>query len=66
MFFFPEVPGELEESVALLDDIHAHPLANFIECQRTRLFCLSQYAFYIFILKLSIHFSRFQEDVVRF
>jgi hypothetical protein len=54
------------EGIVLLDTIHAHPLDHFLAKNRARLFTLSQYAFYIFIMKLSIHFTRMQENVRRF
>jgi hypothetical protein len=54
------------ESIILLDTIHAHPLDDFLAKNRARLFTLSMYAFYIFIMKLSIHFMRMQENVRRF
>lgn len=54
------------EGIVLLDTIHAHPLDDFLARDRTRLFRLSMYAFYIFVMKLSIHFMRMQEDVRRF
>ena len=54
------------EGIVLLGTIHAHPLDDFLAKDRTRLFTLSQYAFYIFLVKLSIHFTRMQENVRRF
>jgi len=68
MFFLPSMNGVLDyDSVVLLDDIHGHPIANFREStHRQPLFTLSQYGFYLLLLKLSIHFTRFQEDVSRF
>ena len=32
---------------------------------KERLFVLNQFGFYLFLIKLSIHFTRFQEDVNR-
>jgi hypothetical protein len=66
MFFLPEHAGVIKESIILLDDIHAQPLASFVASERSSLFTLSQFGFYIFLLKLSIHFSRFQEGIKRF
>ncbi len=54
------------ESIALLDTIYAQPLDDFLANDRVRLFTLSMYAFYIFLIKLSIHFTRMQEGVRRF
>jgi hypothetical protein len=66
IFFLPEIPGTLEPSMILLDDVHAQPLANFRETKESRLFVLGQYAFYLFLMKLSIHLSRFQEGIARY
>lgn len=64
MFYLP--PGEAldDEYVVLLDDLHsmptdAHPLSS------QKLFTLSRAGFYLFVLKLSIHFCRFHENVDR-
>lgn len=66
VFFLPKAEGVIEESVVLLDNIHAEPLDYFQNNYKRPLFTLSQHAFYIFIIKLSIHFCRFQEGVQRF
>ncbi|MGH7933698.1 MAG: hypothetical protein ACREQN_11115 [Candidatus Binataceae bacterium] len=66
IFYLPKLGDVIEESMALLDDMHAHPLANFVRRDRVRLFTLSLSGFYLLLLKLSIHFSRFQEAVRRF
>jgi hypothetical protein len=66
IFYLPERHGVWPESIILLDNIHAHPLQDFLQAQRTCLFTLNQYAFYLFLMKLSIHFARFQENVQRF
>src|SRR3989442_12258569 len=61
IFYLPERYGIWPESIILLDNIHAHPLQDFLQARRESLFTLNQYAFYLFLMKLSIHFSRFQE-----
>lgn len=53
------------ESIAMLDDIHPHPLQHFLAGPRERLFRLHDAAFYLFVVKLSIHFCRLQEGVIR-
>ena len=65
VFYLPECPGFISESLILLDDIHRHPLQDFIVQPRQSLFTLNDYGFYIFLIKLSIHFTRFQEGVIR-
>lgn len=66
VFYLPKAEGVIDESVVLLDDIHAEPLEYFLNNEKQPLFTLSQHAFYVFIIKLSIHFCRFQEGVQRF
>lgn len=66
MFYFPS-DGNNGEFIILFDNIYIHPLANFLEqTSKASIFKLSQTAFYLFLMKLSIHFSRFQEGIVRF
>ena len=66
IFYLPELPEVLGESIILLHDIHAHPLDDFLKQERSLLFTLNQYGFYLFLMKLSIHFSRFNEKVQRY
>ena len=66
IFYIPSWSGIIEESIILLDDIHAHPLQDFLQSnERQAIFTLNQYAFYLFLIKLSIHFSRFREGIQR-
>jgi len=65
VFCLPPGPG-IDECIVLFDDIHSHPLEDFLQRERSCVFTLNQYAFYLLLLKLSIHFSRFQEGVARF
>ena len=67
MFFLPESEGIHEDSIALLDRVN-HCAPSVIEPEdidRRRLFSLSDYGFYLFIFKLSIHFTRIREGVPR-
>ena len=59
--------AELDEDyVALLDDIHTVPSQAFgLRNEKRKLFTLSNIGFYLFILKLSVHFCRLHEEVVR-
>ena len=67
IFYLPK--GQLldYEGIALLDRINNFPRSsitnNFIK--RKRLFMLSNYGFYLFLIKLSINFSRIREGVDR-
>jgi len=65
VFYLPENKGIMDESIVFLDDIHAHPMEDFQESEKHKMHTLSQHAFYVFLIKLSIHFSRFQEGVHR-
>ncbi len=66
LFYLPALSYGPPESVAFLDDVHSHPAAHFFGAARARVFRLSMVAFYVLLLKLSIHFCRFQEGVPRF
>lgn len=65
MFYLPDLPGVIPESVALFDDCHQQPLNRFLSGARSKSFTLSQSAFWIFLIKLSIHFTRLNEGVNR-
>ena len=66
VFYLPELNSKLPESIAYLDDIRPIDLGEFYGCGFERIFSLSQYGFWIFLIKLSIHFTRMQEGVRRF
>jgi len=66
IFYLPEQSGIIEESIVVLDDVHIHPRDDFQEVTNSKFFTLKQYAFYIFLMKLSIHLCRFNEKIARF
>ena len=68
IFYLPPYNDELNESIILLDNIYPMPSSAFCEAVggEKKIAMLSQYGFYIFLVKLSIHFTRFQEGVHRF
>ena len=66
LFYFPLHSGIGDESIIVLDNIQSNPLSYFHATEKSKIFTLSQYGFYLFLIKLSIHFSRFQENVQRF
>lgn len=66
IFFLPRLGGVIEDSIVLLDDIHTHPLTDFLGRGPSALFKLKQHAWYLFLVKLSIHFTRLGESVPRF
>lgn len=66
LFYLPKGAHLDNDYVALLGDVHTVPLKVFQERQdRQKLFTLSQTGFYLFVLKLSVHFCRFHEEVNR-
>jgi len=66
VFFLP-AGGDLEEDhIALLNDLHSMPYSSFEAARkRSKAFMLSMCGFYMFLLKLSIHFCRFHENLDR-
>jgi hypothetical protein len=66
LFYLPAGAELTAEHIAILDDLHTIPLATFLsEASRAKLFTLGQMGFYLFLMKLSIHFCRFQEGIDR-
>ena len=61
----PEIREVMEESIALFDDMRGQPLDRFTATDRSLVFRLSDFGFYLFLFKLSIHFTRMLEDVER-
>ena len=66
IFYLPRHSDIIEESMVVLNDVHTHPRKVFYDTTSSKIFTLNQYAFYIFLMKLSIHFCRFQENIARF
>jgi hypothetical protein len=67
MFFLPRNQALGEDCVALLDMIGNVPTAQ-VDIQKAlsgRLFTLSNYGFYLFLFKLSVHMTRIRESVDR-
>lgn len=65
--YLPECE-HIPESIIFLDDVHQIPteeLRKSLERQE-KILTLSQVGFYILLFKLSIHFCRFHENVVRY
>lgn len=66
LFYLPKGAGLDEDYIALLDNLHSVPYKAFSEQpERLKLFTLGQVGFYLFLLKLSVHFCRFHEEVHR-
>lgn len=62
VFYLP-AGGNLEEDhIVPLDDVHSIPIGYWAKTEgRKKLFTLSQVGFYLFLMKLSIHFCRMHE-----
>jgi len=66
LFYLPKGGGLESEHIAVLDDLHTLPAHYFNKKNdKKKEFTLSQAGFYLFLLKLSIHFCRFHENVLR-
>jgi hypothetical protein len=66
LFFLPKGGALEDDHIALLDDLHNVPLDVFRAVEkRSKLFTLSQMGAYLLILKISMHFCRLNENLVR-
>jgi hypothetical protein len=66
MFYVPAGGALAAEHFVLLGDIHSMPATAYqADTSKNKIFTLSQAGFYLFILKLSMHFCRFHENVLR-
>ena len=67
IFYLPAGAGLDQDHIALLDAVQSLPLQHVLKAERRRkLFTLSQCASYLFLLKLSLHFCRFHDKVIRY
>lgn len=66
IFYLPPEGALDEEYIALLDDVHNVPATAFnLTAKNEKVYTLSMFGFYLFLLKLSVHFCRFHEEVAR-
>lgn len=66
LFYLPKGAGLDDDYVALLSDVHTVPYSAFdARKEKQKLSTFSLVGFYLFLLKLSIHFCRFHEEVAR-
>lgn len=63
LFYLPAGGPLDEDSLVRLDDLYSMPSAAHRSCEK--IFTLSRTGFYLFVLKLSVHFCRLQENVER-
>ena len=66
MFYLPEY-GDITESIVLFDSTNNYLLdeSNLERMLENRVVSLANYGFYLFLVKLSIHFTRVEENVNR-
>ena len=66
-FFLPEGAGLPEDCLAMLDRANNCQFAHLkqVNIKEARLFSLSNFGFYLFIFKLSIHLTRIREAIDR-
>jgi hypothetical protein len=66
LFYLPKGTTLDDDYVAILDDVHTISVNRYMaQNSKQKLFTLSQVGFYLFLLKLSVHFCRFQENIER-
>lgn len=67
IFYLPELTGQLQESIVFLDRVYNYPnkLVDRDSLKERRIFTLSDYGAYLFLIKLSIHFTRIKDRVER-
>ncbi len=67
IFYLPKGGSLANDSIVFLDRINNLPSSYFDaeEIKKNRAFSLSDYGFYIFLFKLSVHFTRVRENVQR-
>ncbi len=66
ILYLPKEGSLKEEYIAVLDDLHTIPLDCFNTLKnKDKIFTLSMVGFYLFLFKISVHFCRFHENIVR-
>jgi len=65
MFYLPKGQGLSEDKIAMLDRIQSCPNNEETRLNAKKIFTLSNYGFYLFLLKLSIHFTRIRDGIDR-
>ena len=67
ILYLPKGCGLENDSIVFLDRINNCPIEELNRCGEgsCKLFTLSNYGFYVFLIKISIHFNRIQEGIDR-
>lgn len=68
IFYLPKINGKIKDSIIFLDRVNncSQEFVKSKELMNDRLFTLSDYGSYLFVFKLSIHFTRIKDNVDRF
>ena len=66
LFWLPKQGKLQDEYIALLSHTYSMPYYALKKEIKDKMFTLSQAAFYLFLLKINIHFCRFDENIARF
>lgn len=67
IFYLPQIKDKIDDSIVFLDRVFNCP-NNYVERENIsdrKIFTLSDYGAYLFLIKLSIHFTRIQDKVER-
>ena len=67
ILYLPRLEGSLDESIVFLDRVY-HISNDYVDRDKlktSRVFTLSDYGNYLFLFKLSLHFTRIQDKVER-
>ncbi len=67
IFYLPKIGDKLNESIVFLDRLNNinNKYVSNMDILSKRIFTLSNYGAYLFLLKISIHFTRFNDGVDR-
>lgn len=65
MFYLPKGQCLEEDKIVLLDRMQSCPNDDPIKLKAKKVFSLSNYGFYLFLLKISIHFTRIKDGIDR-
>jgi hypothetical protein len=67
VFYLPQCSGLGQESIVFLDRVQSFPndLIERRQISESRLFSLSNYGLYLYVYKLSMHFTRLNEGAGR-
>ena len=65
LFYLPSVNPSSEDKVAFLDMTHSCDKDNLPAPSANKVFCMGNTGFYLFLFKLSVHFTRMMEGLDR-